>query len=216
MLCRLRDFFTPLNPSELQRFGLLCVVSGPSGSGKTTLCHRFAEEDEFADHAVSATTREPREGEKDGVDYYFLSREEFEERVEKREFLEYAEVHGQLYGTIKTEVMARLSEGHDVLVDIDVQGAEQIRQHRNETITRAMIDIFILPPDGEELVERLRGRGTETDQQLALRLHNARGEMGHWKNYQYTIVSASKEQDFATFSSIVNAERCRTSRFLVD
>ncbi|MDF1815755.1 MAG: guanylate kinase [Verrucomicrobiales bacterium] len=203
-----------MNPLELHRFGLLCVVSGPSGSGKTTLCHRLADEDEAADYAVSATTRPPREGEMDGEDYYFLSREEFEARVGNNEFLEHAEVHGNLYGTLKSEVITRLTAGHDVLIDIDVQGAELIRRHRNEMIHDAMIDVFILPPDGDALLERLRSRGTETEDQLALRLANAREEMKHWTDYQYTIISASKEKDFATFCSIVQGERCRTSRLL--
>lgn len=166
----------------------------------------------MADYAVSATTRAPREGEVDGVDYFFQSREEFENHIANRDFLEYAEVHGNLYGTLKSEVMNRLSQGHDVLVDIDVQGAAQIREHRNEMIHDAMIDIFILPPDCEALIERLRGRGTESEEQLALRLANAREEMKHWQEYQYTIISDSKDADFATFSAIVNGERCRTSR----
>lgn len=166
----------------------------------------------MADYAVSATTRAPREGEVDGVDYFFQRREEFENHIANRDFLEYAEVHGNLYGTLKSEVMNRLSQGHDVLVDIDVQGAAQIREHRNEMIHDAMIDIFILPPDCEALIERLRGRGTESEEQLALRLANAREEMKHWQEYQYTIISDSKDADFATFSAIVNGERCRTSR----
>ncbi len=169
----------------------------------------------MADYAVSATTRPPREGEQDGVDYYFLSREEFEAKVEAREFLEYAEVHGNLYGTLKSEVTNRLESGHDVLIDIDVQGAASIREHRNETIHDAMIDIFILPPDGDGLIERLRGRGTEGEEELALRLKNAREEMRHWQEYHYTIVSDSKDADFTIFSSIVNGERCRTSRYRV-
>ena len=189
------------------------MVSGPSGSGKTTLCHRFTDEDPVADYAVSATTREPRVGEVDGEDYFFLSREEFEQRVANREFLEYAEVHGNFYGTLRSEVMNRLQEGHDVLVDIDVQGAELIRQHQNEMIHDAMIDVFILPPEGDGLMERLRARATESEEQLELRLKNAHEEMRHWREYQYTIISGSKDEDYATFSSIVNSERCRTLRF---
>ena len=186
------------------------VVSGPSGSGKTTLCHRFADEDGVADHAVSATTREPRDGEVNGEDYFFLSREEFEQRIGNNEFLEYAEVHGKLYGTLRAEVMNRLVDGHDVLIDIDVQGAELVRQHRNEIVHDAMIDIFILPPSEEKLLERLRGRGTESAEQLELRLQNAREEIQHWRKYQHTLISGTKDDDFATFSAIVRGERCRT------
>ncbi len=203
-----------MDTNHFERFGLLCVVSGPSGSGKTTLCHRFSDEDELADYAVSATTRAPREGETHGEDYYFLSRQEFEARIAGGEFLEYAEVHGNLYGTLKSEVMGRLVQGHDVLIDIDVQGAAQVRKLSCDVIHSAMVDIFILPPDGDELVERLRGRGTESEEQLALRLQNAREEMKHWNEYQYTIVSASKDKDFASFSAIVNGERCRTTRLM--
>jgi len=203
-----------VEPNHLERFGILCVVSGPSGSGKTTLCHRFSDEDEMADYAVSATTRAPREGEVHGQDYYFLSRKEFEDRIAEGEFLEYAEVHGNLYGTLKSEVMGCLVKGHDVLIDIDVQGAAQIRMLSCDVFQGALVDIFILPPDGDELVERLRGRGTETEDQLALRLKNAREEMQHWHEYQYTIISDSKEKDFASFSAIVNGERCRSTRLM--
>jgi guanylate kinase len=203
-----------VDSNHLERFGLLCVVSGPSGSGKTTLCHRFSEEDAMADYAVSATTRAPREGEIHGEDYFFLSRKEFESRIAQDEFLEFAEVHGNLYGTLRSEVMERLGQGHDVLIDIDVKGAAQIRNLSNDIIQSAMVDIFILPPDGDELVERLRGRGTESEAQLALRLKNAREEMKHWREYQYTILSASRERDFASFSAIINGERCRTTRLI--
>lgn len=204
---------TLLNPSQLQRYGILCVVSGPSGSGKTTLCHRFSESDDQASYAISATTRSPREGEVDGEDYYFLSRDDFEQRIESGEFLEYAEVHGNLYGTLRSEVLDRLARGKDVLIDIDVQGAASIRSHRNEVIDQALIDIFIMPPDGEELVERLTNRGTENQAQLEVRLRNAREEMRHWRDYQFTIFSGTRDDDFAAFSAIIHGERCRTLRF---
>lgn len=197
---------------ELQRRGILCVVSGPSGSGKTTLCRRFSEEDPDATYAISATTRAPREGETDGVDYFFLSREEFESRATRGEFLEYAEVHGNRYGTLKSEVLAHVDAGRDVLLDIDVQGAELVRSQPEEAIRGALVDIFILPPSDEELIRRLTGRGTETQEQLDLRLANAREEMRHWGEYRYTVVSHDRETDFATFSAILAGERCRSSR----
>jgi len=196
----------------LQRRGLLCVVSGPSGSGKTTLCRRFSEVDSEASYAVSATTRGPRGEEKDGVDYHFLTREEFENRATRGEFLEYAEVHGNFYGTLKSEVLDRIERGQDVLMDIDVQGAGLVRNQEDERIREALVDIFILPPSDDELLRRLDLRGTETREQLDLRLANAHEEMRHWPSYRYTVVSRDKESDFRTFSSIIAGERCRSSR----
>jgi len=196
----------------MRRRGILCVVSGPSGSGKTTLCRRFSEADPGAVYAVSATTRAPREGERDGVDYYFLEREEFEQGIARGEFLESAEVHGRFYGTLKREVVGHLDAGRDVLMDIDVQGATLVRASTDPAILESLVDIFILLPSEEELVERLRSRGTETEEELAVRLANAREESRHWERYRYTVVSADKESDFARFSAILGGERCRTSR----
>lgn len=201
---------------ELKRRGLLCVVSGPSGSGKTTLCRRFSEEDNQAVYAISATTREPRDGEKDGVDYFFLTRDEFESRNARGEFLEYAEVHGNYYGTIKSEVLNHIEAGRDVLMDIDVQGAALVRSHKDPSIQEALVDIFILLPSDEELLNRLNFRGTETQEQIELRLKNAHEEMRHWHLYCYTIVSANKATDFSTFSSILTGARCRSNRLTPD
>ncbi len=202
-----------MNPLSNQRCGLLCVVSGPSGSGKTTLCRRFAESDQNTIYAVSATTRAPRPGEQYGVDYFFITRVEFERRADEGQFLEFAEVHGNLYGTLKEEVVSKLEQGRDVIVDIDIQGAELMRHNREGLIHDAMIDIFIFPPDEDELLDRLRHRGTENEEELIVRLENARDEMLHYREYQYLIISSSKEDDFATFASIIAGERCRTSRF---
>lgn len=203
---------------RFQRGGMLCVVSGPSGSGKTTLCRRFSESDGGAVYAVSATTRAPREGERDGVDYHFLERAEFEAGIARGDFLEYAEVHGRLYGTLKREVLGHLEAGRDVLMDIDVQGAALVRGSADPAIQEALVDVFILLPGEEELVKRVRARGTETEEQLALRLRNAREESRHWPDYRYTLVSGDRESDFATFRSILAGERCRSRRLrkLVD
>lgn len=200
---------------QFQRGGMLCVVSGPSGSGKTTLCRRFSESDANAVYAVSATTRAPREGERDGVDYHFLERAEFEAGIARGDFLESAEVHGRLYGTLKREVLGHLAAGRDVLMDIDVQGAALVRASTDPAILEAMVDIFILLPGDGELVRRLQGRGTETAEQLALRLANARDESRHWPEYRYTLVSADRETDFATFRAILAGERCRSSRLRI-
>ncbi|MEM7601239.1 MAG: guanylate kinase [Verrucomicrobiota bacterium] len=197
---------------ELNRRGLLCVVSGPSGSGKTTLCRRFSEADSDAVYATSATTRAPRDGEADGVDYFFLERDDFESRATRGEFLEFAEVHGNLYGTLKSEVISHIEAGRDVLMDLDVQGAENIRNRNDRQIEEALVDIFIHLPSDEELLRRLGGRGTETEEQTRLRLANAHEEIRHWPKYQYAVVSRDKESDFETFSSIIAGERCRSSR----
>lgn len=191
---------------------MLCVVSGPSGSGKTTLCRRFSENDGNAVYAVSATTRAPREGEVHGVDYYFLSRDEFEAGIARGDFLEHAEVHGRLYGTLKSEVCGHLQAGRDVLMDLDVQGANHVRSSNDPAIQSALVDIFILLPSELELMKRLQHRGTETDAQRALRLANAIEECRHWPEYRYTFVSADRETDYAAFSAILVAERCRSSR----
>jgi guanylate kinase len=200
----------------LPRSGILCVVSGPSGSGKTTLCRRFSETDSSAVYAISATTRLPREGEVDGVDYFFLVRESFEARIDRGEFLEYAEVHGNFYGTLKSEVLGHLAAGRDVLLDLDVQGAAHVRRVADPVIREALVDIFILLPEGAELVKRLRSRGTETEEQLALRLRNAQEESRHWAEYTYAFVSADRETDFATFRAILTGERCRSRRLRKD
>ncbi len=188
------------------------MVSGPSGSGKTTLCRRFSESDDRAVYAVSATTRAPREGERDGVDYYFLTREEFERGIAEGDFLEHAEVHGRFYGTLKREVLGHLDAGRDVLMDIDVQGAALVRASADPAILESLVDIFILLPSEEELVKRLRSRATETEAELAVRLDNAQEESEHWDRYRYTVVSADRESDFARFSAILGGERCRSSR----
>jgi len=194
-----------------KRTGTLCVVSGPSGSGKTTLCHKVVGTGGCA-YSISCTTRRPRGGETDGEDYHFLSVEEFQRRIEAEEFLEYAEVHGRYYGTLKSSVLDHLTAGTDVVMDIDVQGAALIRESDDSFIRKSLIDVFILPPAVDELETRLRGRGTEGEEEFALRMKNAIAEMEHWPRYDYTIISGSQEADFAQFSAIITAERMRSSR----
>ena len=200
--------------SELTRLGILCVVSGPSGSGKTTLCRRLAESVTDCVYSVSCTTRPPREGETDGVDYHFLSTTKFEEKIAGGELLEFAQVHagGRYYGTLKQPVIDNLERGIDVLMDLDVQGAAQVRQIEVAAIRNSLVDVFILPPTEEELTERLRNRGPISPEELELRMNNAREEMRHWEAYQYAILSADKEADFAEFGAILQAERHRASR----
>lgn len=196
------------------RTGMLLVVSGPSGSGKTTLCRRLADAGEVV-YSVSCTTRAPRPGEVDGRDYHFLSRDAFARRVAAGEFLEHAEVHGNGYGSLKSEVLARLAAGTDVVMDIDVQGAAQVRSCPDPDIRRAVVDLFVMPPDEDELLRRLSGRGTDSGETIALRMRNALEEMRHWPSYSHVLRSSTREEDYSRFLALVVAERMRTSRMVL-
>ncbi|MEJ6719135.1 MAG: guanylate kinase [Akkermansiaceae bacterium] len=194
-----------------ERTGILLLVSGPSGSGKTTLCRRLADEKE-AHYSISCTTRAAREGEVNGRDYHFLTKENFTARIEAGKLLEYAEVHGNFYGTLKSEVLDHLTTGTDVVMDIDVQGATQVRGCADQGIQTALIDIFVMPPSEDELLARLTGRGTDAEEVIALRMKNALEEMRHWPKYSYRLLSATREEDYLNFKSLILAERLRVSR----
>jgi guanylate kinase len=189
------------------------VVSGPSGSGKTTLCRQLADIGEGV-HSVSATTRAPRTGEVHGVDYFFFSEEEFNIRLQNGEFFEHARVHGNLYGTLKDQVKQNLERGVDVIMDIDVQGAAQVRASEDQMIQRCHADVFILPENLDEVKERLARRGTEDRATLELRLTNALTEIAHWHEYDYALVSGSRESDLERFRAILLTERMRVGRFV--
>lgn len=191
-----------------QRLGVLMVVSGPSGSGKTTLCRKLSDMGEVI-YSVSCTTRAPRAGEVHGKDYFFLAEEDFVECIGRNEFFEHANVHGRRYGTLKSYVKENLLRGQDVVMDIDVQGARQIRACDDPLVQQCLADVFILPPSVEELKARLSGRGTETQEALDLRLNNALEEMACWGDYQYALVSGSKEEDLKRFKSLLVALRMR-------
>lgn len=195
------------------RTGILLVVSGPSGSGKTTLCRRLADEGE-ARYSISCTTRPPRPGEREGKDYHFLAERDFAARVAAGEFLEHAEVHGNRYGTLKCEVLGHLASGTDVVMDIDVQGAAQVRACSDEGIRRALVDLFIMPPSEDELLERLTGRATDSAHAIELRMKNALGELRHWPAYTYRLVSATREEDYSRFKALLTTERLRVSRLV--
>ncbi len=195
------------------RIGILLLVSGPSGSGKTTLCRR-AESDGLARYATSCTTRKPRDGEVDGVDYFFLSTEEFKEKVANQEFLEHAEVHGNFYGTLKSEIINHLNAGESVVMDIDVQGAESIRQCSEPIIQKALVDLFVMPPNEAELRMRLTGRGTDNEEVIEHRMRNALQEMEQWHKYTYCLISADKESDYKKFTALLSAESLRSSRIV--
>ncbi len=193
------------------RTGMLLVVSGPSGSGKSTLCRRLADAGEVR-YSISCTTRSPRPGEVDGRDYHFLTRGEFEHRLQTGDFLEHAVVHGHLYGSLKAEVLSYLKVGVDVVMDIDVQGADQIRNCADPDIRQAAVDLFVMPPSEEELHARLSGRGTDSEATITLRMSSSRDEMRHWRKYSYVLLSSTREEDFAKITALVVAERMRTVR----
>ena len=194
------------------RQGILFVVSAPSGAGKTTLCMALRQTRDFV-YSVSCTTRAPRPGEVQGEDYHFLTEGEFQQSIAAGAFLEYAEVHGNFYGTLRESVLVHLRQGVDVLIDIDTQGGAQIRASADAMIQDALADVFIMPPNLAELRRRLLKRGTETPEKIALRLDNAAKEMARWRDYRYTIISGSVEEDLAKFRAIMRAERYLSRRF---
>jgi len=191
--------------NQFSRRGILFVISAPSGAGKTTLVQALRGDQKFF-YSISCTTRAPRAGEIDGEHYRFLSAADFHARIDAGDFLEHAKVHEDLYGTLREPVLKNLQNGVDVLIDIDTQGAATIRKSDDPIVRQALADIFIMPPDVEELRRRLAKRGTETAQQIESRLATARREMELWRDYRYTIVSGSIEDDLAKVRNIMSAE----------
>lgn len=194
--------------------GILFLLSGPAGSGKSTLLRRALNEDINLTFSISCTTRSPREGETDGIHYHFLSDEEFSKRVENNEFLEHAKVHNWRYGTLAKTVIDILNDGKDVIMDIDVQGADQVRDSEDPVISDALVDIFLTTSDTAELEKRLIGRGSEDEDTFQLRMRTAADEIKRWQDYTYCIVSGDHEEDFRSLSSIIATERLRVSRML--
>lgn len=188
--------------------GKLFILSAPSGAGKTTLLKRVMADLPGLAFSVSHTTRLPRSGEHDGVDYHFVSRDQFEAMREQGVFLEWAEVHGNLYGTSRPAVLAQLATGLDVILDIDIQGTAILRN--SAAIPSA--SLFITPPSLPELERRLRGRGTDSEETILLRLKNAGKEMQAAVDYEYLIVNDRLEQAVDTLRAIVIAERSRGHR----
>jgi guanylate kinase len=187
------------------------VLSSPSGAGKTTLSRRLLTEDGDITLSVSATTRPPRPGEVDGVDYYFVTPERFAEMVASDDLLEWATVFGNRYGTPRGPVEAALHEGCDVLFDIDWQGTQQLQQ---TDAASDLVRIFILPPDLAELERRLRGRATDPADVIAGRMARARDEISHWGEYDYILVNDNADLCLAELRAILKAERLRRKRQL--
>jgi guanylate kinase len=187
------------------------VLSSPSGAGKTTLSRRLLTEDGDITLSVSATTRPPRPGEVDGVDYYFVTPERFAEMVASDDLLEWATVFGNRYGTPRGPVEAALHEGRDVLFDIDWQGTQQLQQ---TDAASDLVRVFILPPDLAELERRLQGRATDPAEVIAGRMARARDEISHWGEYDYILVNDNADLCLAELRAILKAERLRRKRQL--
>ncbi len=185
------------------------VISGPSGVGKSSFVKQLLAAGLNLEYSVSATTRPRRSHETEGRDYFFLAREEFQRRIDAGEFVEWAEVHGELYGTLRSETERRLKAGKNVLLDIDVQGGRAVR-----SVYRDGVFIFVLPPSLASLEERLRGRGTDPDERIRLRLDNALREMKLVNEYDYAVVNDDLKSAFDRVASIIVAETCSTSRRL--
>lgn len=184
--------------------GSLYVVAAPSGAGKTTLVQRLLQQERDIRLSVSYTTRPPRPGEENGREYNFIDAERFRHMIGQGEFLEWAEVHGNFYGTSKTWIVNRIVDNHDVLLEIDWQGAQQVRALFPEAI-----GVFILPPSLEALELRLRGRGTDSPDVIARRLAAAQAEMRHVGEFDYVIINDSLEQAVEDIRSVVRASRLR-------
>src|SRR5947209_16400733 len=200
--------------SEAKQNPLLIVISAPSGGGKTTLCKQLLAAAPSMARAVTCTTRVPREGEQDGVDYYFLDAGSFLKRVQAGNFLEHATVFGHSYGTLKAEVVGKLRQGKDVLLNVDVQGAAIIRNRAEEDpeLKQALVQVFLTPPSLAILEERLKRRGTDSPQVIQKRLGVARQEIAQWKNFDYLIISTTIAEDLRRMQCIVEAEKMRVTR----
>lgn len=191
----------------MKKKGLLLVVSGPSGVGKGTICKEYLKTHDDCALSVSATTRAPREGEVDGVNYFFLSQEEFRKRIDNHGFLEHAVFCENYYGTPRDAVMEMIESGKNVILEIEVQGALQVRAHYPEAVF-----IFVLPPAIEDLEERLRGRGTETQEVISKRLERAKAEFKYIEKYNYVLINDTVENAIERLEAIIQAENCLISR----
>lgn len=194
---------------DFRRRGLLLILSSPSGAGKSTLARRLMEWDTTLRFSVSATTRPPRPGEEEGREYYFKSREAFEDMVNSGQMLEHAEVFGNYYGSPRGPVEAAMAEGRDTLFDIDWQGGQQIR---NSALGRDVVSVFVLPPSIAELERRLRGRGQDSDAVIAGRMAKSQAEISHWAEYDYVIVNHEIDKAFKELTTILEAERLKRDR----
>lgn len=192
----------------LKKKGLLLVVSGPSGAGKGTICKELLSKNDKIKLSVSATTRKPRNGEVDGVNYFFLQKEKFEDMINNNEFLEYAQIYDNFYGTPKAAIIESLENGQDVILEIEMQGARQIKDVYPEGVF-----IFVLPPSLQELKNRIVGRGTETESEIQKRFSCAFEEIKKISDYDYFVVNKEINQSVKELESIILAEKNKVSRY---
>ena len=196
------------SPIKIARRGLMLVISSPSGAGKSTIARNLIESDQSFELSVSVTTRPRRGSEIDGIHYHFRPRREFELLRDNDELLEWAEVHGNFYGTPRDAVEAAMAAGRDMLFDIDWQGAQQLQ----EKMAGDVVSIFILPPSMAELQSRLHRRAEDSEEVIATRLANSRAEIEHWREYDYIVLNDDLDRAFASVRAIVEAERLRRDR----
>jgi guanylate kinase len=193
---------------------LLILISAPSGAGKTTLCQLLLAAQPQMTRAITCTTRAPRPGEKDGVDYHFFTATEFLKRLQAGNFIENATVYGNSYGILKSELLGKLREGRDVLLTLDVQGAATIREQAatEPELRRALVTVFLTPPSVAVLEQRLKRRGADAEAVIQKRLAVARQEIAQWKNFDYLLISGSKQEDLRRTLAIIGSEKMRSAR----
>lgn len=198
----------------MTRSALLILISAPSGGGKTTVCQQLLAANSNLCRAITCTTRAPRKGEQDGVDYYFLTPEKFAQDVQNSLFLEHATVYQYRYGTLRSEVLQNLRAGRDVLLSVDVQGVATIRQRAQEDaeLRKALITVFLTPPSIEVLAERLRKRGTDSEEVRQRRLGAAKDEIACWPSFDYLVISSSIAEDTRQMQAIIEVEKMKSSR----
>ncbi len=194
---------------QIKRNAMLVALSSPSGAGKSTMARRLLEDDPSFRMSVSATTRSPRPGERDGIEYFFVSHEDFRAGIAAGDFLEHAEVFGNLYGTPRRAVEEALSAGTDVLFDVDWQGAQQLRA---SPLGPSFVQVFILPPSIAALESRLTARGQDDGKVIAGRMNKAMSEIGHWAEYDYVLINDDMDICYSQIRTIINSERLRRER----
>ena len=193
----------------IERNGILVVLSSPSGAGKSTMTRRLLADHDGISVSISVTTRPPRPGETDALDYLFATKQEFAEMIERGDLLEHADVYGHRYGTPRAPVEAALAQGRDMIFDVDWQGAQQLRL---SALGRSVVSIFILPPSIATLAERLQARGQDSAEVISRRMAKARAEISHWAEYDYVLINDDLDRCYAQIVTIIDAERLRLPR----